>query len=591
MTGVTMTAEPATELVAAPGPAREQVADRLAPPMPQDRLLGWLVALVVTTIAGVLRLRNLGHPDAFVFDETYYAKDGWSLLHFGAEQEWVKDADKAILAGDIDKWTGSPAYVVHPPVGKWIIALGEQAVGFNPAGWRLPLAVLGTLSVLIMVRVARRMFRSTLLGGTAGLLLAMDGMHFVESRTALLDLILMFWAFAAFGCLVLDRDATRRRLAAALRRGDDLGPLGPRLGLRPWRLAAGVCLGLACGTKWSGVWFVAAFGLLSWFWDWSARRAAGLRPRLAASADAAVLVAAAVVVVLVVNLFRASSVTTLVVSVAAVAVGALVLAVVAFFLRVPARTVRFGAGHGLAAVGSLVVLPVMTYLASWTGWFRADPSRAYNRKASIATVDPEGWTAVLPGALRALGDYHRQAYEFHRGLTSHHDYASNPWGWPILSRPVSMHYRAPEKGKDGCGVDKCSEAILALGTPALWWAGALAVVAVAVYAVGRGDWRATAILTGFAASYLPWFAFQERTIYSFYAVVMVPWIVLALTMCLGWVIGPPDATDRRRIVGTSAAGTYICLVVLNFAFLHPILSAQVIPTSDWSLRMWLGSWI
>ena len=591
MTGVTMTAARATTEPAALGPTRHEAADRLAPPMPQDRLLGWLVALVVTTIAGVLRLRNLGHPDAFVFDETYYAKDAWSLLNFGAEQEWAKDADKAILAGDLDQWTGNPSYVVHPPVGKWVIALGEQVGGFTPPGWRLPLAVLGTLSVLLMVRLARRMFRSTLLGGTAGLLLAMDGMHFVQSRTALLDLILMFWAFAAFACLVMDRDATRRRLAEALRRGDELGALGPRLGLRPWRLAAGVCLGLAAGTKWSGVWFLAAFGLLSWFWDWSARRAAGLRPRLARSADAAVLVLAAAVVGLVVNAFRTSSAPALAVGVAAVGALAAVLALVAFFLRVPAATVRFGAGHGLAAVGSLVVLPVVTYLLSWTGWFRADPARAYNRKAEIATVDPEGWTRVLPGALRALGDYHRQAYEFHRGLTSPHDYASNPWGWPVLSRPVSMHYRAPEKGKDGCEVDKCSEAILALGTPALWWAGVLAVLAVAVYAVGRGDWRATAITAGFAASYLPWFAFQERTIYSFYAVVMVPWLVLALTMCLGWVLGPPDASDRRRIVGTAAAGTYVCLVVLNFAFLYPILSAQVIPTSEWSLRMWLGSWV
>jgi hypothetical protein len=122
--------------------------------MPADRLLGWVVALVITAVAGVLRLRDLGHPHAFVFDETYYAKDAWSLLRFGAEQEWVKDADKAILAGDIEKLSDNPSYVVHPPAGKWVIALGEQLRGFEPMGWRLPLAVLGTLSVLLMVRLA-----------------------------------------------------------------------------------------------------------------------------------------------------------------------------------------------------------------------------------------------------------------------------------------------------------------------------------------------------------------------------------------------------------------------------------------------------
>ncbi len=51
------------------------------------------------------------------------------------------------------------------------------------------------------------------------------------------------------------------------------------------------------------------------------------------------------------------------------------------------------------------------------------------------------------------------------------------------------------------------------------------------------------------------------------------------------------ASDGRRIWGTAAAGTYVCLVVLNFAFLYPILTAEVIPQTEWQVRMWLGSWI
>jgi dolichyl-phosphate-mannose-protein mannosyltransferase len=48
------------------------------------------------------------------------------------------------------------------------------------------------------------------------------------------------------------------------------------MGWRPWRLAAGVCLGLACGTKWSGAYFLAAFGLMTVLWDMGARRAVGI---------------------------------------------------------------------------------------------------------------------------------------------------------------------------------------------------------------------------------------------------------------------------------------------------------------------------
>ena len=46
--------------------------------------------------------------------------------------------------------------------------------------------------------------------------MAVDGLHFVMSRTALLDLVLMFFVLAAFGCLLVDRDRARARLAAAL---------------------------------------------------------------------------------------------------------------------------------------------------------------------------------------------------------------------------------------------------------------------------------------------------------------------------------------------------------------------------------------
>ena len=67
-------------------------------------------------------------------------------------------------------------------------------------------ALLGTLSVLMLCRIGRRLFRSTFLGCLAGALLAVDGLHFVMSRTALLDLVLMFFVVAAFGCLLIDRD-------------------------------------------------------------------------------------------------------------------------------------------------------------------------------------------------------------------------------------------------------------------------------------------------------------------------------------------------------------------------------------------------
>ncbi|WP_336217223.1 phospholipid carrier-dependent glycosyltransferase, partial [Nonomuraea sp. LPB2021202275-12-8] len=117
-----------------------------------------------------------------------------------------------------------------PPLGKWMIGAGEWLFGMTPFGWRFAAAVVGTLSILILARVARRMTRSTLLGCFAGLLLALDGLHFVLSRTALLDIFLMFWVLAAFACLVVDRDLARERLVDWYET-TPLSPQGPWLGV------------------------------------------------------------------------------------------------------------------------------------------------------------------------------------------------------------------------------------------------------------------------------------------------------------------------------------------------------------------------
>ena len=101
------------------------------------------------------------------------------------------------------------------------------------------------------------------------------------SRIALLDIFLAFWLLCAVHCLVADRDWARAKLARRYERSPryarlDFGPVRGFL-LRPWRIAAAVCFGLACGTKWSAVFVVAGFGLLIWAWDSGMRRSIGVR--------------------------------------------------------------------------------------------------------------------------------------------------------------------------------------------------------------------------------------------------------------------------------------------------------------------------
>src|SRR3569833_3124311 len=163
----------------------------MAPAIPGSRLMGWVGPLVVTLFAGLLRFYDLAKPRAVIFDETYYAKDAYALLRFGYEHNTVKNADKLLLQDppDYHIWANGGSFVAHPPAGKWLIAIGEWMFGMTPFGWRFSAALIGTLSVQLLARVARRMTRSTLLGSAAGLLLAVDGMHLVTSRTAILAMV------------------------------------------------------------------------------------------------------------------------------------------------------------------------------------------------------------------------------------------------------------------------------------------------------------------------------------------------------------------------------------------------------------------
>lgn len=93
------------------------------------------------------------------------------------------------------------------------------------------------------------------------------------------------------------------------------------------------------------------------------------------------------------------------------------------------------------------------------------------------------------------------------------------------------------------------------------------------------------------AGYLPWFLYQDRTTFSFYAVVFVPYLCLAVAMTLGALLGPPGAGADRRHRGAVAAGTLVLLIVWNFIYFFPIYTGSTIPYPDWQTRMWLPTWI
>ena len=471
---------------------------------------GWAGPVAAMLVGAFLRWPHLGRPHAFVFDETYYAKDAWALLQYGYEQQFVENANEQILAGNLDGiFKESAAYVVHPPFGKWVIAIGEHLFGFTPFGWRFSVALLGTVLILMVGRIVRRLAHSTLIGTIAALLVALDGVAISMSRTALLDSVLVFFVVAGFGAILIDRDQCRSGLARWW---------------RPWLVIAGVSLGFAAATKWSALWHIAFFGLLVFAWGIGTERRRGNNH--------------------------------------------------------PIRTALVK--DGLAALIPLVLLPLAVYILSWSGWITS--TDGWNR--AWAATNPSSMP-FIPDVLRSLWHYHAEAWRFHVGLKSAHSYEANAWSWPVLGRPTSFFYESPNT----CRASSCSQEVIALGNPIIWWAGVLAILHQTWRWFMRRDSRSAAVVVGWAAGWLPWLLFQERTIFFFYSIVLVPFMAAALALSLGTILGPADAPRERRSRGALWVGTFLVIATAATWFFLPIWTAEPLPYEHWRWRMWLPTWI
>ncbi|WP_132993228.1 dolichyl-phosphate-mannose--protein mannosyltransferase [Gordonia zhaorongruii] len=505
----------------------EDLGTRPGPVIPEpvfgatDRGRGTLVGIIITLVAALTRFWGLTQPTdggTPVFDEKHYVPQAWQVLTGG---QWIED---------------NPAYglVVHPPVGKWVLAAGEAMFGYGPMGWRFMSAVCGVVIVLAIYLSVRRLSRSTLVGAIAGILAICDGVLFVQSRMGMLDIVQTAFVVLAFAALIADRDQMRARMHRVFLDGRiDDSPFGPRFGFRWYRFAAGVMLGLACGTKWSGLYYVIFFTVLCLGFDVAARRAYHVKRPWAGVLRRDVLPA------------------------------------------------------GL----SLAVMPVAIYLASFATWF-ASESSVY-RYVVGTEIGSGGTFSWVPAALRSLWYYEAGILDFHAGLTNsagnHHPWESKPWTWPMSLRPMLY---AVEYGPDQCGGADCVRGQMLIGTPAMWWLAGPMILWALWRIASRRDWRYVAVLVAYSAGILPWFAELDRQMYFFYATVLAPFLVMGLALACGDILRAGYRARRpdRRTVSVLIVAFYVTLVIANFVWLWPILTGSPISDLEWGRQMWLPSW-
>lgn len=194
----------------------------------------WLVVLGLTLLAALTRFVNLPHPREIVFDETYFANFAHNYL------------------------TNTKFFDAEPPLAKYIIAGGIKLFGFNPFGWRVMPALFGTAVIPLMYLFAKRLFGGRVIPTFAALLALLDGLLLVESRTAVIDIFVVFFNLVTYICLLLSLQAR-----------DRIKSLG-------WLAATGVSFGLALSVKWITLAFLAP-ALMLIFFVWFSYTKAGQR--------------------------------------------------------------------------------------------------------------------------------------------------------------------------------------------------------------------------------------------------------------------------------------------------------------------------
>jgi dolichyl-phosphate-mannose-protein mannosyltransferase len=339
-----------------------------------------IVAIVaVGLLAGIPRFHDLAFPQRRIFDEYYYPKSACILLGYSNERCDINSATERFWR--VDKWdTGA---WVHPPLGKWAIALGELTFGTGSFGWRVSGAFAGTATVVLLAVIAQLLFGSALWTFVAGVLLAFENLSFVQSRTATLDVFVTFWIVLAFLLLLLDRRWIERRsrspedagpdlhepTASATHAASVLAPSAVEAPLwRPWRFASGVAIGAGLATKWSALAAVAGLIALSAGWEVARRRRAGVRRPLF---DAA-------------------------------------------------------AAEGFGIVLTFLLVPAVVYLASYVGWFVHF-----------------GWSLGAWARLQgAMASYHEHLQKIDPATGQPvHPYLGDAWKWLLLLRPVLYYGR------------------------------------------------------------------------------------------------------------------------------------------------------
>ena len=180
-------------------------------------------------VPGHISCRN-----SMYFDEIYHARTAYEMAH------------------------RLPVYeTTHPPLGKDLIMLGVMLFGMTAFGWRVVGAVFGAAMVPLFYLLARRLTRSPRYALLGAVLLSLDGLRFVQTRIATIDVYATFFILLSAYCMVWYAQQVLSK--------------GVHHALLPM-LLCGAAFGLGCASKWTGIYAGAGLAIVYFAVLWLRRR-------------------------------------------------------------------------------------------------------------------------------------------------------------------------------------------------------------------------------------------------------------------------------------------------------------------------------
>jgi dolichyl-phosphate-mannose--protein O-mannosyl transferase/Gpi18-like mannosyltransferase len=584
--------------------------------------LDYMAAGLLGFASFIVSYVNYWLPNEKIFDEIYFAR---------AAEEYL--TNKYIYEN------------THPPLTKLIITLstmmfGGMPAGDNPHGWRFLDVVFGAIVIVVLYAFAKRMTRSTLFASFAALMFIADGMHFVQSRIATPEGIVVVFSlgtlYAFYRYWIASQSSVRAYEPSTIRRA-------------VISLIGALILGFICGAivnvlfAGSHASFIVAglYFTSGWYMvmrRWIVPRFMKPEGEIASYADGSVLIkqngqtlfetpdGRSVKKDIVqrdedatITYKRDGSVQYATPAGSATYAPGIVADdqgeveegrhatgwLVAFTLLLGALVAS--KWYGVMAYGvSFVVILAVWLQRYWREgktklWgnplgFRLDLAIAaiifLSMTVYVCVWIPDFFRHIEIKNLSDLIYRQYSMFEYHDTLKATHPYQSSWWQWPLDLRPIAYYWKDLRNGVFANSPSACCVAeIISLPNPLILWFGLICVPAVAYLAWREKNKGYALLIIAYLLQWLPW-ARSPRITFAYHFYVDIPLIILCNVIILQriWNWEPQDL--EKRYLGRICVGGYVAAVVLAFIWFYPILAGVPLPWDQWNARMWLGShWV